>query len=82
MMDKADEKPWWFPRVVDQEYFDELREDYPDKAHWTNEELDDYFNEYGRKYSITWDHVGDAYEEYEELADAYLKLLDLHSGHS
>lgn len=40
----------------------------------TNEELHDYYN-HGKKYSTTWDHVGDAYAEYEKLADAYLALL-------
>lgn len=69
----ANDKPWWFPKICDKTYFDRLREDYPDNAHMTDDELSDYYNN-GRKYSITWDHVGDAYAEYEKLADAYLLL--------
>lgn len=67
-------KEWWFPKLCNEEYFASLREDYPDNAHMTNEELHDYYN-HGKKYSTTWDHVGDAYAEYEKLADAYLALL-------
>lgn len=69
-----DKKEWWFPALYNEEYFSMLREEYPDMAHMTNEELHDHYG-HGRKYVITWDHVGDAYVEYEALADAYLKLL-------
>jgi len=69
------DRPWWFPVLVDDEYFKRLRDDYPDKSHLSDSELNEYFNEYGRKYSVLWDHLGDAYEEYEKLADAYLSLL-------
>jgi len=68
------DKEWWFPEICDDEYFKRLRLDYPNRADWSDEMLHDYFAE-GRKYSITWDHVGDAYGEYEKLADAYLELL-------
>ena len=68
------DKPYWFPELCDEAYFKRLREDYPDKAEMSDEELHDYYNE-GRKYAVTWDHVGDAYEEYENLADAFLGLV-------
>jgi hypothetical protein len=29
----------------------------------------------GYKYADTWDHLGDARHDYEQLADAYLDLL-------
>ena len=28
-----------------------------------------------KKYDVWWDNLGDAYEEYEALADAFLRLL-------
>lgn len=67
-------KPWWFPRVCDEAYCNELRKDTGD-YHLTDEELIDEYNE-GAKYSKTWDHTGDAYEQFEPLADDYLKLRD------
>ena len=68
------EKPWWLPQLADGEYFARLRADYPDKADWSDERLNDWFNA-SRKYAVTWDHEGDAYEQFEALADAYLALL-------
>lgn len=67
------EKQWWEPELCDSQYFERLRLDYPDKAHLSNEDLHEHFNN-SLKYSITWDHIGDAYDEYENLADAYLEL--------
>ena len=64
------DKPWWWPELIDAAYFARLRADYPKKAEWTDEELHNHFAE-GRKYAITWDHIGDAYAEYEELVDAF-----------
>jgi len=31
-------------------------------------------NEHGFRYELYWDHIGDAYEEYEKLADDYLNM--------
>jgi len=70
----SEKKEWWFPVLCDEEHFARLREDYPENAHITDEELHDHYD-HGKKYSTAWDHVGDAYVEYEELADAYLALL-------
>lgn len=69
------EKEWWFPERADtKEYCQRLREDYPEEAHMDDETLMEHFNE-SRRYSVTWDHIGDAYAEYEKLADAFLELL-------
>jgi len=68
------EKPWWFPQITNQEYCDRLRKDYPEGAKLSNDELIDIYAN-GRKYAVLWDHIGDAYEEYEKLADAYIDLL-------
>jgi hypothetical protein len=67
------EREWWEPVLCDAEYCNGLRADYPDKANWSDEELIEHFAQ-GRKYAVTWDHLGDAYADYEKLADAYLKL--------
>lgn len=69
------EKPYWYPVRVDEDYFKRLREDYPDKAHLGDEALNDYFND-GREFSILWDHVGDAYDDYVPLANAFLYMYD------
>lgn len=63
----------WYPRMADEEHFNELRKDYPDHSHKTDEELNNHFNR-GRKYTVTWDHVGEAYGDYEKLADAFFEL--------
>jgi hypothetical protein len=71
----ADKRPYWFPTLTDAAYCSRLREDYPYKAHMTDEELIDYYAD-GNKYATTWDHIGDAYEEYEPLCDLFLELLE------
>ena len=74
----SDDKPWWWPTVIDEAHIAGLREEYPEKADLSDEDLLEYFDE-GKEtgeFSITWDHVGDAYEEYEKLARAFLKLVN------
>ncbi len=72
------EDQWWFPVRIDAAYFARLRKDYPDKTDWSDEELREHFDGEDEKYSFTWDHLGDAKEEFEELADAFFKL---HADH-
>ena len=71
----TEEKPWWFPVLADDAWVARIREDYPE--HTANMDDDDVRHEYaeGRKYAALWDHTGDAYADYEKLADAYLELL-------
>lgn len=72
-----EEKPWWWPEVIDDDYLARLRADYPHKADLEDESLLDYFDD-GKsngQFSTTWDHVGDAYDEYEKLARAFLALV-------
>ena len=64
-------KPWWWPTLTDDAWLARIRKDYPEHAHWDDDTLREHFAD-GRKYAVTWDHVGDAYAEYEELADAFL----------
>lgn len=67
---------YWIPELADTAYFARLRKDHSDKAAWTDEQLNDYFNENDQKYPTTWDHVGDANDDYEPLADAYFALRE------
>lgn len=66
---------WWMPVLTDATYFQRLREDYPDNAHMSDDELRIHFDAHG-KYATTWDHTGDAYAEYEPLADSFFELVD------
>ena len=60
--------------VCDHKYCEGLRKSYPeDTEGMTDEELVEEYN-HGRKYQCLWDNVGDAYYDFERLADAYLKL--------
>jgi len=73
--DAMSEKPWWFPTLTNDEWIAQIRAEYPDD---TQEKSDNFIREYyayGCKYVDTWDNLGDAREEYEKLADAYLDLL-------
>lgn len=68
--------PWWKPVLTDSAWCNEMRNDYPDAAGLSDDEIRDKFAD-DRKYAVTWDHVGDAYEQFEKLADAYLaKIAD------
>jgi hypothetical protein len=74
-VDKKDEKPWWFPVLADETWIARLRIDYPDETEGlSDEDVSDKYSD-GWKYTDTWDHLGDAREEHEKLADAYLELL-------
>lgn len=68
-------KPEWEPVLADAEYAEHLRKDYSDDANMSDDEI--LFKYCGfRKYVILWDHVGDAYLDYERLSDEYLKQKD------
>lgn len=68
------DNPWWFPELADDKYVANLRENYDYDADLNDEELKEKYCE-GRKYAVLWDHVGEAYAQFEELADAYFELL-------
>lgn len=74
----TDSKPWWWPTIINDAHLARLRKNYPEKSCLNDEALLEYFDE-GKnlgQFSTTWDHVGDAYAEYEELARAFLRLVD------
>ena len=64
---------WWYPRLVDDAYLKRLRKDYPESAHLADDELRAEY-ECEEKYATLWDHIGDAYGEYEKVADRMLEL--------
>lgn len=69
------EKPWWFPELTDDAWLARIRAEYPEETAELDDDTvrDEYAN--GRKYADTWDHLGDARDQFEELADAYLAIL-------
>ena len=71
----ADDKPSWWPQLVTPEWRMRIRADYPEDTVGMNDDaLDDYYAD-GWRYATTWDHLGDARCDYQELADAFLKLV-------
>lgn len=69
-------KPWWWPQPVNDEWRARIRADYPEETDgWDDDTLDDHYSD-GWKYTDTWDHLGDARDEYEGLADAFLALVE------
>lgn len=69
----SQDKPWWFPVVCDESYFARLRADYPENASLSDEDLHEYYNGC-QKYQNTWDNIGDAYDQFEKLADDWIKM--------
>ena len=72
------EKPYWYPDRVDTNWFARMRKDYPERAHLSDDELAEYFEVDGSKYTnlTVWDHAGDAYEDFEPLADDWFARGD------
>ena len=72
---EEEEKPYWFPELTDDAWLARIREDYPeDTAGMDDDSIREEYA-HGRKYADVWDHLGDARDAYEKLADAYLELL-------
>lgn len=68
---------FWFPEKVDENYIKKLREVYPEETeNMTNNEVHERYCD-GQKYATLWDHVGEAYCDYEGLADAFFELLNV-----
>ena len=76
----AREAEYWEPVKIDENYITKLRKNYPEHADLSDEDLlwrmeIKRFGE-SQKYAVLWDHIGDAYEYYEPLADAYFRLRE------
>ena len=68
----------WYPRRVNEETVARLREDYPEGTEVLSD--GEVLAKYGYFYAkfenpSLWDHTGDALEDYEPLAEAFLELL-------
>jgi hypothetical protein len=71
----SEKKPFWWPEPVNDEWRARIRADYPEETQdMDDDDIDDKYTE-GWRYADTWDHLGDAREEYQHLADAFLKLV-------
>lgn len=71
------EKPFWFPRVVGPDTVAQLRKDYDLSDSMDDESVLATYEYWGRYENTSlWDHCGDAAEDYEPLADAYLLASD------
>ena len=78
-MTEQNDKPWWWPQIIDDDYIKTLRQEYvEDTKGLSDEDVLCHFDNGKKKgqFSITWDHIGDAYEEYEQLAKVFLKLIN------
>jgi hypothetical protein len=70
--------PSWWPRVIDDNRIADLRKMYPETTDgMSNEVVLSYYEEGKPKGGFTtlWDNVGEAYEDYEKLATAFLRLV-------
>lgn len=74
-MATSNDRPYWFPKLTDAAWIASVRADYPEGTEGMDDDWvrDEYAE--GYKYADTWDHLGDARHDYEQLADAYLDLL-------
>ena len=75
---ESDNKPWWWPQVIDEDHLVRLREEYEiDQMTSDDKLLDEY--EDGKRigdFSTLWDHTGDAYDQFAALARAFLDLVE------
>ena len=74
-MTTTNDEPWWWPVPVTPEWRLRIRADYPEDTAGMCDQTLDYTYTDGDRYADTWDHLGDARAEYQELADAFLKLV-------
>jgi hypothetical protein len=63
----------WFPVLVDDSWVARIRRDYPEQTELlTDDEVKIHYANGNKYYNC---NLGDAMEDYESLADEYLKLL-------
>lgn len=70
----SNDDPWWMPKLVDHEFCERLRNDYPEDAHLGDEDIAERYEYTLGEYATTWDNLGDAYDQFQRLADAYFNL--------
>lgn len=65
---------WWYPIRMDAAYVERLRRDYPDGTAGKDDATVRADYDSCEKYEHSWDHQGEAYDQFEPLADAFLLL--------
>lgn len=70
------DRKWWWPEPTDEKWCERMRAEYPEFAAWDDDSVRDHFSDAG-KYADVWDHLGDAREDWELLADDWLRLKRL-----
>lgn len=65
-------KEYWHPQLTDAAWAQKIRKEYG-LGDVTDEEIRETYAD-GAKYAVTWDHVGDAYDDWEQLADDWIRL--------
>ena len=70
-----DRKPWWWHQPTDAAYIQHCRDDYDQAKGMSDEEIVDFYAD-GNRYWTGWDHTGEAHSQFQELADAFLKLVE------
>ena len=90
-VEAANKYDYWHPKITDVAWCKEIREEGYDEddADLDDEGIRDHYAD-GAKYAVTWDHVGDAKDDWEPMADdwillckeraALLRLIDLMRG--
>lgn len=68
------EPEWWEPTLTDDKWIARVREDFPDECADLSDDAVREKYAGGQKYQTLWDNLGDAKEEHERLADAFLAL--------
>ena len=64
----------YYPDLCDKSFFDDIKKHYPEKNHLNYEEFHNFYCD-GSKYATCWDHIREAYNYYEPLADRFLESL-------
>ena len=67
------ETPWWWPVRADKNWMQRIRDDYPEATGLDDDEIAEKYAD-GWPFADTWDHLGDAREEYQPVAEELLAL--------
>ena len=72
-----EETPYWYPTRIDEAWFARIRKDYPEVTRGLSDgEIQVLYAHGCSTYTDVWDHLGDARNDWEKLADAFFALKD------
>lgn len=71
---QMNKQEWWYPSITNAAWCQETRDERHKKEDQSadDEEIRDEYAD-GQKYWTGWDHCGDAYAQFEPLADSWLE---------